>query len=374
MAMSRTDTSKPALAGAILTINLNAVAQNWRALGARGHQADCAAVIKADGYGLGAPQVGARLYAEGCRSFFVAHPNEGIALRSHVGDAAVYVLNGLMPGTEADYAAHRLAPVLNDPGQVAAWAAWCAANGPHPAAIHIDTGMTRLGLSMKDALALADDTRAIAAAGDILVMSHLACADEASHPLNREQLDRFAAIANRFRQWPQSLSNSSGIFLGEAYHFDLLRPGVALFGGNPAPGQTNPMKPVVTLSARILQVREIDSPLTVGYGATHRTAPPAKIATIAVGYADGILRSLSNRGALTLAGQKVPLVGRVSMDLITVDVSVVPEAILSAATHIDLLDAAHTIDDLAADAGTIGYEVLTSLGHRYHRDYVGLAA
>jgi alanine racemase len=360
MAMSRTELNiNPSLAGALLTINLDAVAQNWRALGARSHQADCAAVVKADGYGLGAAEVGARLYAEGCRIFFVAHPEEGIALRPHVGDAAIYILNGLMPGTEADYAAHRLAPVLNDPGQVAAWVAWCAAEGPHLAALHIDTGMTRLGLSLRDALELADDPRSLTTIGDVLVMSHLACADEPSHPLTAEQLDRFTGVAARFRQWPQSLANSSGIFLGEAYHFDLLRPGVALFGGNPVPGTTNPMKPVVTLSARILQLREIDSPLSVGYGATHRAAPPAKIATIAAGYADGILRALSNRGALRLAGHEVPLVGRVSMDLITVDVSSVPDTVLDAATHI---------------AGTIGYEVLTSMGRRYHRDYVGLAS
>ncbi len=374
MAMSPAETSTPSLAGAILTINLDAVAQNWRALGARGPQADCAAVVKADGYGLGAAHVGARLYAEGCRSFFVALPGEGTALRPHVGDATVYVLNGLMAGAEADYAAHGLAPVLNDAGQVAAWAAWCAEKGPHPAALHIDTGMNRLGLGMKDALALTNDPRPLAAIGDLLVMSHLACADEPGHPLNAEQLERFTGIAGRFRQWPQSLVNSSGIFLGEAYHFDLLRPGVALYGGNPVPAAANPMKAVVTLSVRILQVRKIDGPQSVGYGATHRTAPPARIATIAVGYADGILRALGNRGTLTLAGHAVPLVGRVSMDLITVDVSDVPEATLAAASHIDLLDAGRTIDDLAADAGTIGYEILTSLGRRYHRNYVGLAA
>lgn len=375
MAMSPTEVTPSAdLAGAVLTIDLDAVAQNWRALATRGHGADCAAVVKADGYGLGAAQVGARLYAEGCRSFFVAHWAEGVTLRDHVGDAAIYILNGLIPGTEADYAAHRLAPVLNDPGQVAAWSAWCTEHGAHPAALHIDTGMTRLGLSQRDALVLAQNPAPLRPIGDLLVMSHLACADEPDHPLNGEQLDRFSGIAARFRQWPQSLANSSGIFLGEAWHFDLLRPGVALFGGNPVPGNANPMKPVVSLSARILQIREIDGPLTVGYGATHRANPPAKIATIAAGYADGILRSLSNRGALTLAGHKAPLVGRVSMDLITVDVSEVPDTVLEQATHIDLLDAAYTIDDLAADARTIGYEVLTSLGRRYHREYVGLPA
>ena len=361
------------LAGAHLTIDLDAVAGNWRTLAARGPGADCAAVVKADGYGLGAPQVGARLHAEGCRHFFVAHPEEGIALRPYVGDAAIYILNGLMPGTEADYAAHGLAPVLNDPGQVAAWTAWCGARGPHPAALHIDTGMNRLGLNLADAMALAEDLQPLETMGEILVMSHLACADEPDHPLNAEQLDRFSAIADRFPGWPKSLANSAGVFLGDAWHFDLLRPGVALFGGNPVPGRPNPMAPVVTLSARILQIRDIDGPQTVGYGATHRTRPPARIATIAAGYADGILRAVSGRGTLSLAGHDVPLVGRVSMDLITVDVSAVPDDVLARATQIELLDATHTIDDLAADAGTIGYEVLTSLGRRYHRTYTGLA-
>lgn len=362
------------LAGARLTIDLDAVARNWRALAARAPGAECAAVVKADGYGLGAAQVGAKLFAEGCRHFFVAHPEEGIALRPHVGNAAVYILNGLVTGAEADFAAHGLAPVLNDRSQVDAWARWCAERGPHPAALHVDTGLNRLGLNQRDAAVLSEDPRPLTAMGDVLVMSHLACADEPDHPLNAEQLERFSAIAAHFRQWPQSLANSSGIFLGAPWHFDLLRPGVALYGGNPLPGQANPMNPVVTLSARILQIRKIDGPQTVGYGATHRTQPPATIATIAAGYADGVLRALSGRGTLSLAGQDVPLVGRVSMDLITVDVSDVPEAALADASHIDLLDATHTIDDLAADAGTIGYEILTSLGRRYHRTYTGLPA
>ena len=364
---------EPSLAGAHLTIDLDAIAENWRTLAAQAPNAACAAVVKADGYGLGAPQVAARLHAEGCRDFFVAHPEEGVALRPHVGDAPIYILNGLIPGAEADYVAHGLAPVLNDPGQVAAWSAWCAGHGPQPAALHVDSGMNRLGLNLGDATALAADPAPLAPMGELLVMSHLACADEPDHPLNAEQLERFAAIADRLGPRPRSLANSSGIYLGDAWHFDLLRPGVALYGANPVPGRANPMKPVVRLSARILQLREIDAPGTVGYGATHTATPPAKIATIAAGYADGVLRALSGRGTLSLAEHDVPLIGRVSMDLITVDVTAVPDSALADASHIELLDETHTIDDLAANAGTIGYEVLTSLGRRYHRTYKGLA-
>lgn len=355
----------------LLTIDLDAVAENWRRLRDRHAGAECAAVVKADGYGLGAVPVARRLAAEGCRTFFVAHPDEGVALRAALPAAAIYVLNGLMPGAEDVFAAHDLAPVLNDLGQVRRWAGWCADHGPRPAAVQFDTGMARLGLDTREAQALIRDPAPLGAFVDPIVMSHLACADEPDHELNSRQRERFDAIRAALPGRRTSLANSPGLFLDAGYHGDLARPGVALYGGNPTPGRANPMQSVVTLAARILQVREIDTPGTVGYGATRTIGPPARLATLAAGYADGYLRSLSNRGHVVIGGVKVPVVGRVSMDLITVDITGLPAAACRPGELATLLDASHGVDDLAAEAGTIGYEILTALGRRYHRRYLG---
>ncbi len=240
-----------------------------------------------------------------------------------------------------------------------------------PAAIHIDTGMNRLGLPAPEADVLATEPDRLIGIDVRLVMSHLACADEPDHPLNSEQLTAFTAARTQLPTAPASLANSSGIFLGTPYHFDLVRPGAALYGVNPTPGRTNPMRQVIRLQGKILQVREIDAPRTVGYGATHRAAGSTRVATVAVGYADGFLRSLSNRGSARIGGQQVSLIGRVSMDLSTFDVTRVPREAAHPGALIDLIGADLSIDDVADAAGTIGYEILTALGHRYHRVYSG---
>lgn len=362
--------------GGVLTIDLDAVADNWGLLKARMKGQACAAVVKADGYGVGAVPVAQRLLAEGCSTFFVAHPEEGVALRAALPDPSVevFILNGLLPGGETLLAHHRLAPCLNDAAQVRAWLAFCATTEPQTAALHVDTGMTRLGLDPDDLDDL--DLAAVAAIPGLVVMSHLACADETAHPLNDQQLTTFQDIRRLFPAARASLANSSGLFLGDDYLFDLGRPGVALYGGNPTPNaDTNPMRPVVHLQARILQLRQIRDIRPVGYGATADTFPPARIATLAVGYADGYLRAISNRGVVYLNGHPCPVVGRVSMDLVTVDVTdaVERDDTLAAGALVDLIGAQHTVDDVAATAGTIGYEILTGLGNRYQRQYIGLS-
>jgi alanine racemase len=239
-----------------------------------------------------------------------------------------------------------------------------------PAAVHVDTGMSRLGLPLAELRVLADDPRRLEGILPTFVMSHLACADEHAHPLNATQLHAFATARRMLPQAPGSLANSSGIFLGADYVCELVRPGAALYGVNPQPWLPNPMKGPVRLDAKILQVREIDSGTTVGYGATYRANARERIATVAAGYADGLLRSLGNTGSGYIGPHCVPLVGRVSMDLITFDVTNVPDTLATPGSTIELIGPFRPVDAVAADAGTIGYEILTSLGSRYARAYV----
>lgn len=358
-----------ARAGAILDIDLGAIVANWRLLGEKATPAQSAAVVKADGYGLGAAAVARALQAAGCRLFFVATLDEGIGLRSALGpEPEIAVFNGVLPGAAAEFAAHRLIPVLNDPGQIEAW----KAQPRSPAILHVDTGMSRLGLSAREFAALANELPKSGIAWRAII-SHLACADTPDHPLNKKQRARFAAAANRMPGTPAGLAASSGIFLGPAYHFDLVRPGAALYGVNPQPGGPNPMRQVVRLSGKILQVREIDRGESVGYGAAHVMEKAGRTATVAVGYADGWLRSLSHRGCGFIGGKRVPLLGRVSMDLVTFDVSAIEPALVYPGAMVELLGEHYGVDGVASDAGTIGYEILTALGARYHRIYRGSA-
>ncbi len=358
-------------AGAVLTIDLGALVRNWRLLKERVGGARCAAVVKADAYGLGAARVAPALARAGCEQFFVATPAEGFALRRLLPAAAIAVLNGAPPGSEEAFADHRLSPVLNDLGQIERWAALGRARGGLGAVIHLDTGMNRLGLPVHETERLIAEPSRLDGLEPRLVMSHLACADERDNPMNAAQLDRFAAQRARLPAAPASLANSSAIFLGAEYHFDLVRPGVALYGVNPTPGEPNPMAEVVHLQGKIIQARDVDTTQTVGYGASHRMAAPGRIATVPVGYADGYLRSLGNRAFGAIGDTRVPVVGRVSMDLITLDVSSLPVERTRPGAAVDLIGGACPIDEVAERAGTIAYEILTSLGHRYHRRYVG---
>lgn len=365
----------PAEVPTLLTIDLDAIVANWRhlhSLAAPG--VEVAAVVKADGYGLGAEPVAQALAAAGCRRFFVAHLDEAIRLRPHLAHGDIAVLNGLLPGTGRLMLAERLIPVLNSREQVREWLDLAAELGGTPAAIlQVDTGMNRLGLPLADFAALIAQPE-VQTYPWRAVISHLACADEPDHPLNALQRDRFLQVRAALPGVPAALAASSGIFLGPDYHADFLRPGVALYGVNPCPGQPNPMQQVVHLSARILQCRSIDSGETVGYGAAHRSKGPAVIATVAVGYADGFLRSAGGMGAAYHGAIALPIVGRISMDLITLDATSLPEALRHAGTPVDLIGPHRTVDDVAADAKTIGYEILTALGSRYHRRHLGLPA
>jgi alanine racemase len=358
---------------AVLTVDLGAIAGNYHRLRREALDAEVAAVVKADGYGLGLLEVAPALWQAGCRSFFVAHPGEGVALRATLAEAAIYVLHGLQWGTGADLADAALIPVLNHPGEVASYAAAARARGRRlPAALQIDTGMCRLGLAASELERLAGpDLDALELR---LVMSHLACAEETGNPMNQEQLARFERLRALLPGAPASLANSSGMFLGPAFHYRLCRPGVALYGVNPTPDRVNPMTPVVTLEAPVLQVHEVGAPGSVGYGAVHRTRAGARIATVPVGYADGYLRAAGARAVARVAGHEVPLAGRVSMDLISLDVSALPAGAVHPGVMVELIGGPDGVDALAAAAGTIGYEVLTRLGSRFARRYIRPAA
>ena len=358
---------------AVLTIHLGAIVANYHRLQREAPGAEVAAVVKANGYGLGLREVGEALWQGGCRSFFVAHPDEGTALRAALGKAAIYVLHGLQGGSGEALAEADLIPVLNHPGEIARYAALARARGRRlPAALQIDTGMCRLGLAAGEIERL--EPADLGALDLRLVMSHLACAEEAGNPMNQEQLATFERLRARLPAAPASLANSSGIFLGPAFHFQLCRPGVALYGVNPTPERANPMAPVVTLEAPVLQVHEVDAPGSVGYGATCRTRPGARIATVPVGYADGYLRAAGPRASARITGHEVPLAGRVSMDLISLDVSALPLDAVRPGVMVELIGGPGGVDVLAAAAGTIGYEVLTRLGSRFARRYIRPAA
>lgn len=351
----------------VLTIDLDALATNWRRLRDRlAPGCDCAGVVKANGYGLGAAPVARTLADVGCRTFFVAQLDEGRTVRRVLpADARVFVLSGPLDGTEAAFPENGLIPVLNSLEQVDRWRHRAPGR---PAALHLDTGMARLGLGPDEVEALVADPARRSDLSLTLIMSHLACAEDPGHPLTRDQIERFAAVRAAFPGVPGSLANSAGVFLGPKVHHDLVRPGVAVYGVNPTPGRPNPMNAVVRLQARILQVRCVDAPTTVGYGASHLAARGARLATVGVGYADGLPRTASNKLAGRFADVLVPQVGRISMDLTTFDVSAVPQdAGPVPGDMIDIIGPLNPVDDLAASAETIGYEILTSIGPRYAR-------
>ncbi|MBM3517676.1 MAG: alanine racemase [Alphaproteobacteria bacterium] len=352
-------------AGGRLTVDLDAIAANYRTLQGRLAGAACGAAVKADAYGLGVRRVVKALAAAGCRCFFVATYDEGLAVRAVAPRAAIYVLNGLPPRAASAFRRARLRPSLNDLGQIARWAAAARQRGRVlPAAVHLDTGMNRLGLPPREIATLGREMDRLAGIHVRLVMSHLACAEEPEHPLNGVQRARFERATGLFPGARRSLANSAGIFLGRNFHFDLARPGIALYGVNPRPSGTNPMRPVVSLHGRVLQVRDIDAPDTVGYGAAFRASLPTRIATISVGYADGLPRSLSGVGYAVVDGTRVPLLGRVSMDLLALDVSAVPAERVGPGSWATLIGAGAAIEDVARAAGTIPYEILTRLGRR----------
>lgn len=367
----------PDLAGAVLSIDLDALQSNYRLLAKKAGKGGCGAAVKGDAYGLGLGPVGKALWAAGCRIFFVARATEGGDLRAFLPEAIIYVLDGLVPGQAEYYARNDLRPALISIEETREWAAFGRQYGRAlPCALHIDTGINRLGLSRTEYDAILADRFLIAGIDVALVMSHFACADEPEHPLNAKQIKRFAEARAKLPDTPTSLSNSSGIFLKNRPAIDLARAGIALYGGNPQPGKKNSMKPVAQLNGTVLQVRDVKKGETVGYSATWKAQRDSRIAILGAGYKDGIPRSLSSRinngpAQVWIGGRRCPIVGRISMDMMAIDVTAAPRSKVSRGAQAEIIGARIPVDEAAGWAGTISYELLTRLGSRFARVYSG---
>ena len=363
--------------GATLTIDLDALGANWRLLGQRAGT-EAGAVVKADAYGIGIEPAVTALARAGCKSFFVAHVSEAIRARKVAPDATIYVLNGLLPGAAETFAAHGLSPVLGSHEELLEWASFRQTGAQvRPAALHVDTAMNRLGLWAGEGLNLARErSGVIAAAGIGLVMSHFASSEDETDPANARQIAAFAEIAAALPEVPASLKNSSGHFLKDCPSYQLTRPGYALYGGNPTPGRPNPMKPVIGLEATIIQTREVEAGTQVGYNGRWTAKGRRRLATICLGYADGYPRNgswtdTSTGGSVLLGGVSCPFVGSVSMDLIIIDVTEAPAEAAKRGASVTLIGGPLDLETVGGGAKTIGYEILTSLGRRYQRRYVG---
>jgi alanine racemase len=358
--------------GGVLTIDLGALAANYKALRTKVTPAECAAVVKADAYGCGIEPVVRTLSATGCKTFFVAHLAEGRVVRKLAPEATVYALNGLPPGSASAFADAHVRPAISSLQELAEWDAFCTTSGWRGGcALHFDTGMNRLGIAADEAAALSHRIQ-MPDHGVTLVLSHFACADTPAHALNNRQVQLFREIRSMFRGIPASLANSAGIFLGSSTHCDIVRPGYALYGGNPTLGSANPMTPVVGLRARIVQVRTVNRGETVGYGATWTAHRPSRIAIVSAGYADGYQRAASGPEAtagaeMVIGGARCRVVGRVSMDLMAVDVTALADNAARRGEWATLIGGDIDIEALAAQCGTIGYELMCALGSRYAR-------
>ncbi len=359
-------------ADATLTVHLDAIAANYRLIATRVAPAEAAAVVKADAYGLGVIPVAERLVKEGCRLFFVATLDEAVELRIGLPSATIAVFHGVRFGQEQVFLEHHLIPVLNTLEQISRWSVMAVgAPSALPAMMHIDTGMNRLGLSISEAEALVRTPEKLRGLDVQAVMSHLACSSDRESLMNHEQLKFFNQLRTIITGTKYSLANSGGCLADACYHFDMVRPGCALYGINPYYSGESPLAPAVTLRAKILQIRTVDRAGSVGYGASYAVQKGGRLAVLPVGYADGYLRSLSGNGAWArVAGVKVPVAGRVSMDMVVLDISDVPEGKLTAASEAELLGVnSMSVDEAATRAGTIGYEILTRLGKRFKRVY-----
>lgn len=363
------------LDSARLTIRLGAVSENFRTCADLAIPAHVAGVVKADAYGLGAEPVARALFDAGCDTFFVARLAEGMALRPVLPRARIFVLDGVMADTVSSFRTWHLIPVLNSLAQLAAWSAAArTTRAKFDAALHIDTGMNRLGMPRDEFAMLTAQTSArLQDINLTLIMSHLACAEDPGSAMNAQQLARFRSALAGLPPAPASLSSSAGIMLGKAYAFDMVRPGIALYGGNPQPKLPNPFKVVVQLTGRILQVHRVDKGESVGYGATFRAGRPTTLATVALGYADGLMRAIGNRGAGAINGICAPIAGRVSMDLITLDVTDIPQGSVDVGADVEFLGDTISLESLAAAANSASYEILTSLRGRVSRRYVEAA-
>ncbi|MGD9786135.1 MAG: alanine racemase [Hyphomicrobiaceae bacterium] len=371
------DVALPAGATGVVTVDLDAIAGNWRALARLVRPAECAAVVKADAYGLGAARVIPALWGAGCRTFFVATLAEAISARGLAPSATIYMLDGIVEGAADAVREAGVLPVLSSLPEIKAWAGLSRSRQDRLAAgLHVDTGLNRLGLSASDVQALVRDMHALDRLDVTLVMSHLACADDPASPKNHQQRDVFQRLVPLLPSTARSLAASDGLMLGRDYHYDLVRPGYALYGGQAFRGGATPVNPVVQVHAKVLQVRDVAPGQSVGYSATWSPGVASRIAVVAAGYADGLFRHLSRStsgpgGQVAIGGRLAPIVGRVSMDLVTVDVSGLQGDEVKPGDLVELVGPNVPVEAVGAAAGTIGYEVLTSLGRRFHRVYVG---
>jgi alanine racemase len=361
--------------GCRLTVDLGALKRNWQAIDRISAGALTGAVVKADAYGTGANIAAKAFFAAGARFFFVATPDEGLALRAALPEALIFVLDGLFPGSAPLYVGERLMPVLNSLPMLEEWLVACLArNEALPAALHFDTGMNRLGFRLSETSIVKRMCDEVGYAPQ-MIMSHLACADQPAHEKNRTQLALFTSVIGQFPSIPASLANSAATMTSRDMHFQMVRPGIALYGGRAVNGRRNPMMPAVTLEAPILQVREARTGESVGYGAAYTLSRDSRIGVIALGYADGFLRSLGGTnqrqsGRAYVRGQTVPIIGRISMDMCAIDLTDLGGNIPIPGEMVEVLGPHISVDDQADPAGTIGYEILTALKGRYSRNYI----
>ncbi len=371
----------PAIAtgyGGRLTVDLGALMRNYQALEQVSSGSLCAAVVKADAYGTGINAACRAFFAAGARFFFVATPDEALAVRAALEEAHIFVLDGLFPGSAALYVGERLMPVINSLPMLEEWLVACLGrNEALPAALHFDTGMNRLGFRLGETSIVKRMCDEIGYSPQML-MSHLACADQPLHEKNRTQLALFASVMAQFPGIPASLANSAATMTAREMHFQMVRPGIALYGGRAVTGRRNPMLPAVTLEAPLLQVRDAKTGESVGYGATYTLSRDSRLGILGIGYADGFLRSLSGTnqrggGKAYVRGRLVPVVGRVSMDMVIVDLTDLQNDIPVPGEMVEVLGPHISVDDQADPGGTLGYEILTSLKGRYSRNYVNSA-
>lgn len=351
-------------------VNLDSIAHNFNFLQSQLPKSRCSAVVKADAYGLGMTQIAPTLIKAGCRDFFVATIDEALQLRRVVAESHIYVLSGLLKGCEDELEHHQIIPVLNDLGQIHLWNQYARNHEKKlPAVIHVDTGMWRLGLPPREVNALVADLSVLAPFDLKLIMSHLACSDSPHHDKNLQQLDAFNDARKRLPQVPASMANSHGIFLGDAYHYDMVRPGRSLYGLGARFLHTDGLCQALQIYAKVLQVSPIGKGETIGYDAMYCVSKPTRIATISIGYADGYVRTLSNHGRVFIHGYEAPIVGRVSMDVITVDVGEVPEHLAIPGAWAEIIGENISADEVALAAGTTSREISSKMGSRFHRIY-----
>jgi alanine racemase len=363
--------SRQSLAASRLTIRLGALKRNYGKVCDLAADSVVGAAVKANGYGLGAVPVANALWNAGCRDFFVAYAAEGVEVRNALPQANIYVFNGAMPGTTDVLVAHDLMPLIVSLEQLEIWSAQARRlNQKLDVGLHFDSGMARTGIVHAEADYLFSNPQLLDRLQLRHVMSHMASADDLTSSQPEAQLETFKTQRNMFPDVPASLSNSAGVFRGSEFHFDLVRPGIALYGGSPIDGQPNPMEQTVVLESPIVQFKDVMRGDQVGYGATYEVAKPERHATLTVGYADGYLRSKSNSGHVWIGGHLCPVVGRVSMDLTIVNITEVPDELIYLGAPVEMIGDNRPIDEVAAAAGTIANELLTELGSRYDINYV----